>query len=76
MGVTIRKYFQFKNSRVRMQEVSTARVYPGLENSWTGYEQLVGSWCTSTKRAEIEIPGCVCGYHVYQDRWAVVVGEL
>ena len=26
--------------------------------------------------AETEVPSCVCGYHVYKDRWAVAVGEL
>ena len=59
-----------------IQEVSTVHVYPGLENAWTGYEQLAGSRYASTKRAEIEGLIYVCGYHVYRDRWAAVVGEL
>ena len=58
MGVTIRKYFQLKIFRIRMQETSTVHVYPGLENSW----------CASTKRAEIEVLSCVRGYDVYKDR--------
>ena len=51
-----------------MQEASTVCVYPGLENDWIGYEQLVRSRYASTKRAEIEILSCVRGYHVYKDR--------
>ena len=30
-------------------------IYPGLENDWTGYEQLAGSLYASTKRAETEV---------------------
>ena len=51
-----------------MREASTVRVYPGLENGWTGYEQLVGSLYASIKRAEIEVLSCLRGYHVYKDR--------
>ena len=59
-----------------MQEASTVHIYPGLENSWTGYKQLAGSRYASTKRAEIDALNCVCGYHVYKDGWAATVGEL
>ena len=59
-----------------MWEVSTVCVYPGLENGWTGYEQLAGSRYASTKRAKIKVLSCVFGYHVYKDRWAAAVGEL
>ena len=59
-----------------MRAASTVHIYPGLENGWTGYEQLAGSWYASTKRAEIEVLSCVRGYHVYKDRWAAAVGEL
>ena len=38
MGVTIQKYFQFEKFQIRVREVSTVRVYPGLENGWTEYE--------------------------------------
>ena len=55
-----------------MCEASTVRVYPGLENGWTGYEQLAGSWYASTKRAKIEVLSCVCGYHGQR----LAVGEL
>ena len=69
MGVTIRKYFQSKTFKHKgMQEASTVRAYPGLENGWTGYEQLAGSPFTSTKRAEIEVLSCLRVYHVYKDR--------
>ena len=50
-------------------------VYPGLENGWTGYEQLTGSQYAATKRAEVEVSR-VRGYHVYKDRQAAAVGEL
>ena len=52
------------------------RVYSGLGNGWTGYEQLAGSRYiyASTKRAEIELLSCVRGYPVYKDRWAAAVG--
>ena len=59
-----------------MREASTVCVYPGLENSWTGYEQLAGSRYASTKSAEIEVLSCMRGYHVYKDRWAAAVGKL
>ena len=59
-----------------MQEVSTVCVYPSLENGWTGYEQLAGSQYSSTKRAEIEILSCMCGYHVYKARQEAAVREL
>ena len=59
-----------------MWEVSTVRVYPGLENGLTGYEQLTRSQYASTKRAGIEVLSCVHGYHVYKDRYAAAVGEL
>ena len=53
-----------------MREASTVRVYPGLENGWTGYEQLEESRYASIKRAEIhvEVLSFVRGYHVYKDR--------
>ena len=59
-----------------MREASTVRVYPGLENGWTGYEQPAGSQYTSTKRAEIEGLSCMRAYHMYKNRWAAAVGEL
>ena len=59
-----------------MQEASTVRVYPGLENDWIGYEQLAGSRYVSTKRAELEVICCLRGCHVYKDRWAAAVEEL
>ena len=48
-----------------MRVPSAVRVYPGLENGWTGYKQLAGSWYASTKRAktEVHVLSCVCGYH-------------
>ena len=49
---------------------------PGLQNGWTRYEQLEGSWCASIKRAEIEVLSCVRGYHVYKDRQAAADGDL
>ena len=39
-------------------------------------EQPAGSRYASTMNAEMEIPSCVRGYHVYKDIWAAVVGEL
>ena len=51
-----------------MGEASTMPVYPGLENGWTGYEQLAESRYASTKKAEIEVHSCMRGYHVYKDR--------
>ena len=39
-------------------------VYPGLENGWTGYEQLVGSRYAFTKRAEVQV-SCMRAYHVF-----------
>ena len=51
-----------------MREASVVRVYPGLENRWSGYEQLAESQYAFTKRAEIQVLSCVCGYHVYKDR--------
>ena len=74
MGITIRKYFQFKNFEYTYG--STVRVYPDLEKGWTGYEQRAGSRYASTKSAEIEVLSCMRGYHVYKDRWAAAVGEL
>ena len=59
-----------------MWEASTVHVHPGLENGWTGYEQLGGSCYAFTKRAEIEVLSCVRGYHVYKERWVAAVGEL
>ena len=50
-----------------MREASTVHVYAGLENGWTGYEQQAGSQYASTKRAEIEVLSCVCGYYAYKD---------
>ena len=47
-----------------------------IRKGWNGYEQRAGSQCTSTKSAEIEVLSCVCGYHVYKNRWAAAVGEL
>ena len=47
-----------------------------FSNGWTGYEQLAGSRYSSSKRAEIEVLGCMRGYHVYKDREAAAVGEL
>ena len=63
MGITIRKYFQFQKFGIHMREASTARVYPGLENGWTGYEKLAGSRYAPTKRVEIEVLSCMRGYH-------------
>ena len=39
-------------------------------------EQPAGSRYASTMSAEMEIPSCVRGYHVYKDIWAAAVGEL
>ena len=39
-------------------------------------EQPAGSRYASTMSAEMEIPICVRGYHVYKDIWAAAVGEL
>ena len=39
-------------------------------------EQLAGSRYASTMNAEMEIPSCVRGYHVYIDIWAAAVREL
>ena len=50
-----------------MREASTVPVYPGLENGWTAYKQLVESRYASTKRAEVEVLSCVRGFHVYTD---------
>ena len=44
-----------------MREECTVCVHPGLENGWTGYEQLEGSRYASIKRAEIEVLSCVRG---------------
>ena len=74
MSVTIQKYFLFKNFEYTYG--STVRVYPALEKGRTGYEQRAGSWYASTKSADIEVVSCMCGYHVYNDRWAAAVGEL
>ena len=52
------------------------RIYPGLDNGWTGYKKLAGSRYASTKRAEIEVLDCVRGYYLYKDKEAVAVGEL
>ena len=59
-----------------MREASTVCTYPGLENSWTGYEQLAELRYASTKRVETEALSCMRGYHVYKNRWATAVGEL
>ena len=44
-------------------------------------ERVFIEWIAATIRmtimsTEMEVPGCVRGYHVYRDRWAVEVGEL
>ena len=39
-------------------------------------EQPAGSRYASSMSAEMEIPSCVRGYHVYKDIWAADVGEL
>ena len=39
-------------------------------------EQPAGSRYASTMCAEMEIPSCVRGYHVYKDIWAAAVREL
>ena len=39
-------------------------------------EQSAGSRYASTMSAEMEIPSCVRGYHVYKDIWVAAVGEL
>ena len=52
-----------------MLEASTVHIYSGLENAWTGYEQLAGLQYACTKRAEIEILSCVHGYCMHKERW-------
>ena len=39
-------------------------------------EQPAGSRYAFTMNAEMEIPSCVRGHHVYIDIWAAAVGEL
>ena len=36
----------------------------------------MGSRYASIMSAETEVPSCVCGYHVYKDRWAAAVGDF
>ena len=50
--------------------------YPDVEKGWIRSKQRAGSWCTSTKSAEIEVLSYRRSYHVYKDRWSVAVGEL
>ena len=59
-----------------MWEVSTVCIYPGLENGWTGYEQLAESQYTTTKGAEIQVLSFVGVNHVNRDKQAADVGEL
>ena len=63
--------------QIRMWEVSTVSIYPGLENGWIGYEQLAGSRYTSTKRAEMRyLAACVAIMCTKIDRQIAAVGEL